>query len=497
VKLFRRNGMSARRARLNIITITTVVLVASLAGQFYVLHKRQNELETAAVEQQANTYAGMVDQHLNFYRNLIDQLAGQQRVIDILTYGSNVEAEQWTKEQRNIITEAAAIGLIRANGQLVLSHAEPDIADLMQTYRARLGSCGRMYSPMVLRGVDGNPYFAIAKPLGRCGDSFIGSVAIAFRLSILTSSIQKSLRSQQRLSIFDNRGNLVASLGARSVPDSSVITRATEVPNSAWTIELEMQTPTDTRAMITLAAATLGATLVIIGALILLTRRLTAAFLGELGTIHDLLENLHQEQIPAVDPTPQLLESRPIFAAIAKLTGDIRSHQQSLKTTTLTDELTELPNRRHFNLVATQLFNLAQRGQPIVVAFVDVDHFKKANDQLGHAIGDEILKIASHVFKTKLRAADFVARIGGDEFVILATNHDLGHTEAMLYALGQRFQRAQEEAGISAQGVTCTFSIGFSAVDPKHDVTLDDTLQRADEALYRAKAAGRNCVIGT
>jgi diguanylate cyclase (GGDEF)-like protein len=124
-----------------------------------------------------------------------------------------------------------------------------------------------------------------------------------------------------------------------------------------------------------------------------------------------------------------------------------------------------------------ELARAARSGQPLCVALIDLDNFKAFNDQHGHQAGDRLLKAAGAAWWANLRKTDLLVRYGGEEFAVLLP--DCGLDDAM--AIAERLRTAQPEG-------TC--SIGVAAWDA--DETEDELLRRADEAMYAAKASGRN-----
>jgi diguanylate cyclase (GGDEF)-like protein len=157
------------------------------------------------------------------------------------------------------------------------------------------------------------------------------------------------------------------------------------------------------------------------------------------------------------------------------------------------DGLTGLLNRRAMEYLLDREAQRLQRfGQPYAVMLVDIDHFKRVNDQLGHAVGDAVLASVARTLNEQAREVDRVGRFGGEEFCVL-----LPHTQregALLAA--ERFREAVRRDPVSwgDEVVSITISVGVAAAsDPTE--TLEALLHRADQAMYRAKAQGRDRVI--
>ncbi|RMH50657.1 MAG: diguanylate cyclase [Zetaproteobacteria bacterium] len=154
-----------------------------------------------------------------------------------------------------------------------------------------------------------------------------------------------------------------------------------------------------------------------------------------------------------------------------------------------TDELTGLMNRRCFRQQADQELGRARRnGQPISLMMIDIDHFKRVNDRYGHAVGDAVLRKVADRLRQDRRELDLLCRWGGEEFLMMLPDSDLSAARA----LAERLRGNIERLTFDRFPEPVTISIGIAPVDP--DQPLKQATQQADQALYRAKEAGRNCV---
>ena len=161
------------------------------------------------------------------------------------------------------------------------------------------------------------------------------------------------------------------------------------------------------------------------------------------------------------------------------------------------DALTNCFNRRYFmSLVESEMQRTARYQRPMSFLMLDIDHFKKFNDNYGHQIGDQLLCALVDLCQKQLRNIDIMGRYGGEEFVILMPETD---TEGGLKA-AERLRKKIENLKIrtSRGKLSVTVSMGIATVVPDLDQTqtLDMLIRRADQALYAAKDAGRNCVRG-
>ncbi|MCW2268829.1 sensor domain-containing diguanylate cyclase [Pseudomonas sp. JUb96] len=168
-----------------------------------------------------------------------------------------------------------------------------------------------------------------------------------------------------------------------------------------------------------------------------------------------------------------------------------REHLEEQRQKALIDPLTGLPNRAAWaEQVDQEIAQWQEQGGHLLMAILDLDHFKRINDSYGHLAGDKVLKIVANVLRKRLRPKDFIARFGGEEFVMLIPQTTL----AAGCQLAEILRAAIEACPFHFKGerVTITLSIGISAF--RSGERSDIVLQRADEALYRAKHLGRNRV---
>lgn len=184
---------------------------------------------------------------------------------------------------------------------------------------------------------------------------------------------------------------------------------------------------------------------------------------------------------------------RELEQRVAQRTDELQVLNSRLAALSLTDDLTGIANRRRFEEVLEQEWRRAQRqGQPLALGIVDVDWFKKYNDHFGHPAGDACLRqIALALEATVSRSGDLVARYGGEEFVFLAPAADGVSALAMARKVVQAVHDLALPQAPSVADVV-TASVGVASLLPADGDTPQGLLQRADAALYQAKARGRN-----
>lgn len=202
-----------------------------------------------------------------------------------------------------------------------------------------------------------------------------------------------------------------------------------------------------------------------------------------LGAQRLLVENMQSNE--------RLLEAR-----VVERTEELQILNRKLEVLSATDGLTGIANRSRFDeVLASEWSRAARMGQPLALALLDVDWFKKYNDHYGHPAGDECLRIVTRVLATNVcRTGDLVARYGGEEFVFIAPATDGSNALSVAQIVCEALQTLGLPHKLSEFGCV-TVSIGVAAIIPSKEDTPNILVKAADEVLYRAKEQGRNRAV--
>lgn len=194
-------------------------------------------------------------------------------------------------------------------------------------------------------------------------------------------------------------------------------------------------------------------------------------------------------------------ENKRLRRDLERALGEVRTKNQQLEESlrlveevAATDPLTGLYNRRHFGKVFEQLFAEAQRYScDLSCVMIDLDGYKQFNDTFGHQMGDQLLVVVAKAISTNLRKMDVAARYGGDEFVLLLPRAGTPEASHVAARVREDFGHASAALLRSESGVT--MSVGIASLHGDNVVGTEPLIARADRALYRAKALGRNRVV--
>ncbi|AYC35152.1 diguanylate cyclase [Pseudomonas cavernae] len=198
------------------------------------------------------------------------------------------------------------------------------------------------------------------------------------------------------------------------------------------------------------------------------------------------------------DVTQRHLSELKLAEALAVSEERLRTITQlhgQLQDQALRDPLTRLYNRRYLDeFFARELARCQRECKPIALALIDLDHFKRLNDEYGHLVGDDVLREVAQLLTASLRSTDAVFRIGGEEFLLVLPGAEAGEAHKRLNSLCQQLAATPVATRSGALGVTLSAGLAHW---PAQGLTLEALLQAADAALYEAKRSGRNqvCVL--
>jgi two-component system cell cycle response regulator len=228
------------------------------------------------------------------------------------------------------------------------------------------------------------------------------------------------------------------------------------------------------------------------------TRHLPIMIIVEPGEETRLLRGLdmgvNDYIVRPVDPNELLARVRTQIKR-KRFTDHLRTRLEETVEMAILDPLTSLHNRRYMSTHLKTLFEeAAQRGKPLSVLELDIDHFKAINDTFGHDAGDAVLREFATRLRRNIRGIDLACRLGGEEFVVVMPDTDLDQA----YLVGERLREciatASFIAGEATGDIEVTASVGVAALEFPDD-TPEIILKRADQALYCAKRDGRNRVV--
>lgn len=513
--------------RLNVITILPIVLL--FVGVFLVfgLHVRGLILQDQSQEQ----VTALTVQHHFIERWLEERLRDVVFLSQLkqLREGTVSEMDLFLKEFTDRQADFNGAVFADLQGKVLAGNRGGmggDIASREFFRRTMAGS--PVISDVILGGGSGDRIMVFAAPVYSGSGTLRGTVAASVPISSLGTLLEEvNPRSGSRTYILSRSGELIGrstgtpSATAPATAKDGILRRALAgrkdnspytnrlgervlgsyqwLRNGAWLLVYE--TPlrnvfaTYTQYNLTLFAGMLAVIAVLIPLILLIARtieRPLAALTKLASEIQN--ENFDLEQgIPDIQRAPR--EIRNLHHTLVEMARRIRDNVRDLERMATTDVMTGLPNRRLFLEEAPRILDMSARSRTAVsFLMLDLDHFKRINDSRGHEAGDAVLAGVAAVLMQTIRESDFPARMGGEEFAVVAPNCGLAAAGELAERIRSSVAAAHFET--DAGTVRCRVSVGVAEYSEAiHGKGIDEVLEAADIALYEAKRKGRNRVV--
>lgn len=467
-------------------TVVTLIIAAGSGYVVYDLYRQAQQQGEEHIEHDLAQQSQRIAQLLQFYHGVAERLARESRVVDLAVFADHARAQEWSASLRAHLPDVTGLALFASDGGILGESAPQRVGPGCLADMRRLVSSPATAHFPVHNEQAGFEHVDITVPVQRDGDT-VGILFLSLSLQRLQRLLDDVTGDGQALVLMDAGGMKIAS--ADRLGDAADTLKARgPVSGTSWSLQLSQRSPDVWQLYRVLIPATLVVALAAIVLIQVLTRRATRLFTRELDQLRATLQQVAEGAPLESRHRPWLHELQPIIPAIHALAAQIQDKQNQLAELSVTDTLTQLPNRRRFDMALASTFASAQRGHAAFLAVIDVDHFKGINDRLGHDSGDRVLVAVADVLRRECRAGDLVARIGGDEFAAILTDT----TSA---GIVQWYERVREQLRQTADTATLTISVGFTALGGGRYGQPGDALRAADAALYQAKARGRACAV--
>lgn len=485
-----RRPVSIRRIGLLYAAVTGIIIIVAATAVFVEVRNAMRSQQHETLFRALDGKTQILIQSLKVYERAAARIAADPEISARLAVEDKRALMVRANRARANLPDVTRLGFFTTRGEYLGDATNPVSAQCRANFRRHaLGTT--LAFPAHREDPDGSGHFDVYAPVNNASGIPVGYVFLAVRLSVLDDLLRAVRASGESLELRDASGALLASAG-----DPAEFNRPLQatlpVAGTGWTMQLNQKRPALTELKSAFAIGTTLTALACAGLAVALTFLGTRQLQQELDRVHIVMRRVAEGEPPYFGTGARFAELQVIMNATEDIAGRIHAHQQALMELSLTDELTGLPNRRHYMQELGRGTNFARRGMPVCVGMLDLDLFKEVNDRAGHDAGDEVLKLVARVLNQNLRAADFAARIGGDEFAIVLLGMSHADARDWFERIRVAFHREYDAAGIST--VACSLSGGFAFVDAATD-DVNSVLARADAALYEAKREGRDRVI--
>lgn len=483
-----KQGLVSLRWRFIWLLIGVIGLFSAGMALSLVFSLRSNEVAEARLMnvEAAQTHASVM-RSWNYYRKLVDNLARDPQLIDLMLVGTTEDKQQWAESRRRLVPSILGLALVSPEGEIL---GDTNLLRVGPSCRRDLRQHGPRIPNQVPihRDVPGLEHVDLLAEVRGPDDEVLGKVFVSVRLEQLQRVIDDSTQPGHAILLLDGAGKPVVSSGALSGRVSEV---SVPLPAIGW--RLVVRSPIHRLSysgwlqilagMLTLVS--------VVALLVVVVVRLRRPVLQDIDAALDALACLtrHESAPPIVT---RYVEFSHVAEDINRIAQQLHDQREQLATLSLTDVLTDLPNRRAFETQFSHMLGLADRGHAIALVLLDVDHFKAINDQLGHAAGDQALVALANTLKALTRSSDMAARLAGDEFTVLLSGLDNPGVMAWYQRLADRFRSELRATGLAVDN---TISAGHTWLQSMAGDSIGKALARADDALYEAKARGRGQLV--
>ncbi len=468
--------------------IFMVILIATVihyvAFSFYLKGGDANEQQ-----KQLESSSQQITHLIEFYQSIVDKMASQEKVLDLIHFGSYEQVQAWANEMQHLLPESIGFAVFdnrnRVKGvpaQLRLSKRCLD--DMNKRFKGEYSS----YPPVHSR-IEELAHFDVISPVIHDGE-YTGVVFSSFSLNIIQHLIENMETNNKSYRLVTRDGYVIAK--SRQFDMSLPGIYRSTVDGSDWTIEMSVHSP-EKRALLTSLLISNVAVFILVSLIMYFSiRRVFHLVLQDFEVLGWMMNTIREGNYDEEQTRkPMFRESQGVIRFMQHTASELIRYQDSLKHQSTTDELTGLFNRRVLNQKIENAMQLATHDHSIFLVILDIDFFKEINDSYGHDVGDFVLKILAEGIRNSSKATDVCTRAGGDEFIVLLMDYTQDQVQAWYQQLstevGQKIDSYNDEHGYQIQ-----FGISGGCSLIRNNDNKGSILKRADDALYEAKSGGRN-----
>jgi len=475
-------------------TVIVALLLISAIVNLLVVRSHYKNYENEQIQEQLKNKALILGKQLRLYRQIIANVAAEANTRDILTFSDPNTSYQWALQMRKYLPQAIGVALLTKSGKILGDPVTLRLGPQCLTDLTRLAQGEKISNPPIHRDIPELSHFDLTTPVYDEDDAQIGILFVSFSLDTLKTTLQESVSKEQLIQLLDLDGEPIAVAGSISTAREQY-SISMMVPESTWTIKLTENLTSSLPIYLTLSLSNLTTSLIVIVLIFFFIAYANRIFKSDFSKVKSRLTQISEGHLEEDNSNVQLKETAEILPSIEYIAKDIQKKQQMIANQSWIDELTGLPNRRHFNNEFVRAYNLARRGIPMAVVLMNLDNFKTLNVSAGKTAGDQALKLLANTMQQYCRKTDFAARLGGDEFALLLLDMQQDKIRPCIEKLAETFLEQQERHPAVPDEFRCTISCGFTFINVHRDYNAAAVLTRAEKTLTAAKQHGKNCIM--
>ena len=485
-------AQSLTRVHLQVFLILLLCFVAAGYAGYLAMRDMQLSSYQESASQTARAASDRITELLTQQHQRLEKIADQPGVPGVLQRGIPAERERKEDEIKSMLPGAMAVRLLPRNS----AAATPPVETLDRAcldFIRRVSMANTPAAPEFHAIGAPSEHYDMAVAVRDENQKPAGYLLASFARAPLQSAIEPALPPggymELQQPVAGNPSQTVLAVGEAASANTAAVTSA--LGDSRWTLMFqsgEVPSAILSGNRIFYFAFILLAFMMIVIVLFRLYRQTLKAVRHDIKSLIRMFRDVRDDKV-RVDYPMDLSEFGEIFEYMRDRGQRLVDEKQKLKDMGLMDHLSQLGNRRHFEVRLKELFEASKANGPSSVLMIDMDHFKKVNDIYGHDAGDALIVGFANALRKVVRQNDVLARLGGDEFCIIYTYASLENAKNFVERLRRQLPREIPlTKGVIHQ---LRWTGGLSAMHDK-DTKPDDVLWRADQALLQAKEGGRN-----
>ncbi len=476
----------------NLIILLLCLAVAGFAG-YYLITDIQRTAYQKRISLTARSFSTQISDFIEQQQSFAKKIAAQADTFDILQRGKPRDRLRESEAIKSIVPHVLAAHLLPVDS--ITSASSPASVEPVCGDFARRAAVSDAASSVEFHTSETlSDHYDIVQTVADKNKKVLGYVLLSFARAPLQALLERNLMETGYIEVHqetpDKSLQVVAKAGDKN-PETYAGSVTSSLNHAPWTL---VYWPDESMPRIVAANRLVYVSLILLAAAVLIIITLRLQRITVRSVRHDIksllrmFKDVHDGNVRVGYPM-ELNEFANAFQYMRDSGQKLVKEKEKLKDMGLIDHLSQLSNRRHFEMRLKELFDLSKTHGPSSVLIIDVDHFKAVNDQYGHDAGDALIVGFAGALRKAVRQSDVLARLGGDEFCVIYTYATLKKAASFAERLRRQLPRdIPLTKGIMHR---VRWTGGLSVIADK-DKKFDDVLWRADQALIQAKEAGRN-----
>lgn len=485
-----RRALSLKQLMLLLTASVVTVVVVFAALNFHLMQGQLAALRSAESNEQLFIAKETLSQRLTFYSRLLRSYARDANIRDMISFGDAGGALSWSRQVRSALPQAIGAALFSSDGKVLGDPVAQRVGkSCIQDLQHRVAGKHLQTIPLH-QTIAALAHFDLTAPVLDESGETLGLVFVSFSINELKDALKRLANEHTAVALVEGDSGREIVTSQKWGAYSATSERSIPIDGTNWILKLRTTPQSLTPALPALGTAILSGAALIIVLMLIFNRMLVRNYFEDVEEIRAALRRIQAGEKVDASELAQRASFFPLGHQLGEDLAHLGSRHKDLHQESRTDALTGLANRRVFDdrldrLRATH----ARDGTGFCIVLLDLDGFKRSNDDFGHAAGDLVLQALANALQCIVRDTDLVSRWGGDEFAALLVDLPYTRADDWIDRLRGAFDAAQQASRDLPEGARCGVSYGSVCVCDKDTRTAKELLAEADRRLYLDKQA--------